>query len=66
MITRPPIPHATDGPSSSAEPSVEAVSAEARSIHDRPIDEQDRADEAERARMERTARYLKGPTAFSA
>ncbi|MGO4571309.1 hypothetical protein [Microvirga sp. 2TAF3] len=29
-------------------------------------DEQKRADDSERARMERAARYLKGPTAFSA
>ncbi|MBZ6078153.1 hypothetical protein [Microvirga puerhi] len=65
MITRPPLPSTDDGAKPSAQGA--AATADARPpVEERRADETRDLDEQERARLERTARYLKGPTAFSA
>ncbi|MCB8821545.1 hypothetical protein [Microvirga rosea] len=66
MTTHSPLPPLEEGD----EPSLQAVPAPSHDspplVHeDRGRDMSDPADQ-ERARIERTARYLKGPTAFSA
>ena len=65
------MPPQTPSPSSvgaevSTTPAATATHPEPLVASERPVDERPDAAEQERARMERTARYLQGPTAFTA
>jgi len=63
-------PQSPSPPSAGAEvsttPAADAAHSEARTLTEHATDDRSDRAEQERVRMERTARYLQGPTAFTA